>query len=56
MIKHIAYNSGIIRDKDGKLVGFYEASTKQLYVDGHLKKFDAEDMEAAMEIIGKLVK
>ncbi|MDE1971412.1 MAG: hypothetical protein KGI50_07605 [Patescibacteria group bacterium] len=54
MIKHIAYQSGQIRNMEGKLIAFYDADIKTLYIDGKQESFHAKDIDTAMEIVGIL--
>ena len=53
-IKHIAYENGSIRNADGKLIAFFDKEENHLYVDGYPLGFRAENMEHAMEIVGKM--
>jgi hypothetical protein len=52
-VKHIAYANGTIRNAAGKLVAFYDAAEQRLSIDGYTLTFHADDLEHAMEIVGR---
>jgi hypothetical protein len=52
-IKFISYANGTIRNAAGKLVAFYDAAEKSLSIDGFALTFYADDLEHAMEIVGR---
>lgn len=56
MVTHTAYTNGTIRNAAGKLVAFYDAASATLLVDGHAAPYPCEDLSAAMDLVGALVK
>ena len=55
MVKHTAYENGMIRDAQGKLVAFFDAQDHQLTITGFVLTFYALDITQAMEIVGRRV-
>lgn len=55
MIVHQAYENGTIRNHAGELIAFYDAQVKQLTINGFALTFPAQDIEQAMEIVGRRV-
>lgn len=52
IVKHTAYENGIIRDADGKLFARFDKDTHILdFADGSASHYQVQDIEHAMEII-----
>lgn len=51
--KHVAFNSGHIRNEAGKLVAFYDENTNELHIDGYTEVFKVRDLVEAMEVVGE---
>jgi len=52
-VKQVAYANGTIRNAAGKLIAFYDAEAQQLSIDGFALTFYAENIEVAMQIVGR---
>jgi hypothetical protein len=50
------YMNGIVRDREGKLVGYLDRSQSKLHVDGYTGTFSAVDDEQAADIIAAKLK
>lgn len=51
-IKHIAYNNGVIRDVNQKIVGFFDKEENTLILDVELHVYHVVDLDHAMDIVG----
>ena len=52
-IKYTAMINGSIRDQNGKLVGFFDRVTGDLFIDGVKESFRAADDEHAFDLFNK---
>lgn len=53
-VKYVCFRNGIIRDRDGKLIGCKDLENGLLYVNGYVEGFRVEDDEEMFELIDSL--